>query len=61
MSRLFPVSKSKTRDEAKAYPGTWPEDGVFLEHVSATGETFHSRKEMKQYAKKHDMTIGMLE
>jgi len=42
-------------------PHIFPADGIFLEHVSSTGERFHSKKEMKDYAKKHDLEIGYLE
>jgi len=35
-------------------------DGVHLEHVSPTGKTFHSKKEMKEYAKKHNLELGYL-
>ena len=35
-------------------------NGVYLEHVSPTGETFHSKKEMRRYAKKHNLELGYL-
>lgn len=38
----------------------FPADGIFLEHVSPDGKRFFSKQEMKDYEKKHDMTIGML-
>lgn len=38
----------------------FPKDGIFLEHVSSEGKTFHSKKEMRQYAKEHDLELGAL-
>jgi len=38
----------------------FPADGVYLEHVSPKGKRFHSRKEMKKYAKEHDLELGYL-
>ena len=35
-------------------------DGIHLKHVEPGGKTFHSKNEMKQYAKKHDMDLGAL-
>ena len=40
---------------------TWPMDGIYLEHVSPEGKTFHSKKEMKEYAKTNDLELGALE
>jgi len=40
---------------------TFPSDGLFLEHVSPTGKRFHSKREMKQYAKDNDLELGALE
>lgn len=42
-------------------PQTFPADGIFLEHVSSEGQLFHSKQEMKDYAKNHDIEIGYLE
>lgn len=39
----------------------FPANGVYLEHVSATGQTFHSRKEMRQFEKKNKMELHYLE
>jgi putative FmdB family regulatory protein len=39
---------------------TFPAEGIHLEHVSATGETFHSRNEMRAYAKLHNLELGAL-
>ena len=39
----------------------FPADGIFLEHVSPTGKRFYSKKEMRQYAKDHDLQLGALE
>jgi len=36
-------------------------DGVYLEHVSPNGETFHSKREMKKYAKDNNLQLGYLE
>ena len=36
-------------------------NGVYLEHVSANGETFHSKQEMRKYAKTNNLTLGYLE
>jgi putative FmdB family regulatory protein len=38
----------------------FPSEGVFLEHVGPKGRRFHSEKEMRQYAKKHDLELGAL-
>ncbi len=42
-------------------PHTFPADGIFLEHVSSEGKLFHSKQEMKDYAKTNDIEIGYLE
>ncbi len=36
---------------------TFPHNGIYLEHVSSTGETFHSRAEMLAYEKANDVYI----
>lgn len=36
----------------------FPAEGVYIRDVSATGETFHSRAEMRAYEKAHDLEIG---
>ena len=38
----------------------FPSDGVFLEHVSATGKRFFSKKEMRDYEIKNDVELGYL-
>jgi len=38
----------------------FPADGVYLEHVSPKGKTFHSTKEMRDYERKHDVELGYL-
>ncbi len=38
----------------------FPSDGVFLEHVSPQGKLFHSKSEMKKYAKDNDLELGYL-
>ena len=42
------------------FPHIFPSDGIFLEHVSSEGKLFHSKKEMREYEKKHDINIDML-
>ncbi len=37
-----------------------PTDGIHLKHVCPGGKTFHSKNEMKRYAKKHDLELGAL-
>lgn len=41
-------------------PHIFPKDGIFLKHVSSEGKRFHSKREMKNYAKKHDLELGAL-
>lgn len=41
-------------------PNVFPADGIFLEHVSANGKRFFSKKEMQLYAKTHDLELGAL-
>lgn len=38
----------------------WPEDGITLEHVGPEPVHFNTRKEAKEYAKKHDLQLGCL-
>ena len=38
----------------------FPKDGVYLEHVSSTGETFHSKKKMREYERKNNVELGYL-
>lgn len=47
------------------YPGCpalhiFPSEGVHLEHVSAEGKTFYSKKEMVKYARKNNLDLGYL-
>lgn len=51
-----PMEKIPTRFT----PDVFPADGIHLEHVSANGKTFHSKKEMQQYAKDNDLELGAL-
>jgi len=46
---------------ARFFADVFPADGIFLEHVSPEGRLFHSKKEMKAYAKEHDLQLGALE
>ena len=53
------------REEQEKIPSKFladifPKDGIFLEHVSSEGKLFHSKKEMKQYAKENDLELGAL-
>lgn len=41
-------------------PHIFPTGGIFLEHVSAKGKRFYSKKEMQQYAVAHDLELGAL-
>ena len=38
----------------------FPAEGIFLEHVSPSGQRFYSKQEMRKFEKQNDMTIGML-
>ena len=51
MSKLVP-----NRVNAKVFPS----NGVFLEHVSPTGKTFHSTQQMRKYEKEHNVELGYL-
>lgn len=42
-------------------PHIFPKDGIFLTNVSAKGKLFHSKKEMRKYAKDHDLELGALD
>ena len=44
----------------KIHADVFPADGVFLEHVSAEGKRFFSKKEMKKYAKDNKLELGYL-
>ncbi len=37
-----------------------PNGGVFLKHVSAEGQHFNSKKEMRQYEKDHNVQLSYL-
>ncbi|MHA1840846.1 MAG: FmdB family zinc ribbon protein [Candidatus Heimdallarchaeota archaeon] len=37
-----------------------PNGGLYLEHVSATGQTFHSKKEMRKFERDNNMELGAL-
>lgn len=51
MKRQFPCSVQVEH---------FPIDGIRLEHVSPTGETFHSKRAMRKYAHEHDLDLGYL-
>lgn len=38
----------------------FPSEGIYLEHVSPTGKTFHSEKEMRQWEKDTGQELGAL-
>ncbi len=52
MSKLVPI-----RVNADVFPA----EGVYLEHVSATGKTFYSKKEMRTFEKENKMELHYLE
>jgi hypothetical protein len=45
---------------SRFFADVFPSEGIFLEHVSPEGKTFHSKKEMRQYAREHDLELGAL-
>lgn len=45
---------------ARFFADVFPSEGIHLEHVSSEGKTFYSKKEMRQYAKDHDLELGAL-
>lgn len=51
---------SVTRQLGAPCPHIFPADGIFLKNVSAEGKRFHSKQEMKDYAKKFDLELGAL-
>lgn len=38
----------------------FPNGGIHLKHVEPGGKTFHSKNEMKKYAREHNMELGAL-
>lgn len=57
LKRIITISSSKIGpvEAALASPG-----GLYLEHVSNKGETFHSKRQLKDYARKHNLQLGAL-
>ena len=51
MRREFPL---------RFVPDAFPKFGLHLKHVCPGGKTFHSKSEMKRYAKEHDLELGAL-
>ena len=51
---------SMNRRPAVSNARFWPAEGLYLEHVSPTGETFHSEAELRLYAKQHNLELGAL-
>ena len=45
---------------SRFFADIFPNGGIFLEHVSSEGKTFYSKREMRQYAKEHDLELGAL-
>ncbi|MHA2064916.1 MAG: FmdB family zinc ribbon protein [Candidatus Thorarchaeota archaeon] len=52
MKRLVP---------SRINPHIFPNGGIFFEHASAKGERFHSKQEVREFAKKNDMQFDILE
>ncbi len=50
MVRLFSLFKADV----------FPREGVYLEHVSAEGKIFYSKKEMVRYAHNNNLDLGYL-
>lgn len=65
-TKEFPTGLCKTcKDDnrTRASPfavHTFPQDGIFLEHVSPQGHRFMSKGEMRDYERKTGTIIGML-
>ena len=51
MKCLFPTSFN---------PHIWPSEGIYFEHTSAKGNTFYSKKEAKEFAKKNNLEMDIL-
>lgn len=51
MTRLFPTGMGGV---------VFPSGGVHLEHVSAAGKTFYSKKEMRKYERDNKVELGYL-
>jgi len=51
MQRLFP-----TRFSIHAFP----QEGILFEHTSAKGDRLHSRREIREFAKRNDMEFDFL-
>ncbi len=51
MKRQFPLT---------FVPDSFPKFGLFLKHVEAQGKTFHSKSELKRYARDHNLELGAL-
>lgn len=53
MIHLFPI-------DSNFYPKCFPAEGIYLEHVSPTGKTFYSEKEMRDWQKSSGQELGAL-
>jgi len=51
MKRQFPLT---------FVPDQFPKDGIHLKHVCPEGKTFHSKSEMKRYARENNLELGAL-
>ena len=52
--------KEMQKVPSRFMPDVFPAEGLHLEHVSPEGKTFHSKKEMRQYEKDHNVELGAL-
>lgn len=57
---LCSCGKKMTKKLSRFFADVFPNGGIFLEHVSPTGQLFHSKKEMRQYARDNDLELGAL-
>lgn len=57
---LCDCGKQMKKKPSRFFPDVFPADGIFLEHVSPTGQRFHSKKEMRKFAKDNDLELGAL-
>lgn len=59
MKKLVP-NRIKVDVFPRVGSGIGNESGVYLEHVSPTGQTFQSKKEMRKFEKETGMELGYL-
>lgn len=58
--RCLECSGTMTKLPAIPNMHLFPEDGIHLKHVCPGGKTFHSRNEMKKYARDNNVELGAL-